>query len=75
MEEGTRRLTNQHTYIYKENSKQRERKGVKRCWKWKNKEWRGQKTKQIKKKKKKEEEEEEEERDGIKKGMRGQVTW
>ena len=50
MEEGTRRLTNQHTYIYKENSKQRERKGVKRCWKWKNKEWRGQKTKQILKK-------------------------
>lgn len=30
MEEGTRRLTNQHTYIYKENNKQRERKGVKR---------------------------------------------
>lgn len=39
--------TNTHTYG---NNKQRERKGVKRCWKWKNKEWRCQKTKQIKKK-------------------------
>ena len=28
MEEGTRRLTNQHTYIYKKNIKQRERKDV-----------------------------------------------
>ena len=65
MEEGTRRLTNQHTYIYKENNKQRERKGVKRTRS-------GEVKKQNRLKKKKKEEEEE--RDGIKKGMRGQVT-
>ena len=65
MEEGTRRLTNQHTYIYKKNIKQRERKDV---------EMKEQGVERAKNKTDLKKKEEEEERDGVKEGMRGQVT-
>ena len=66
--------TNTHTYIRKIASRGKEKE-------WKDVEnertrsGEGKKQNRLKKKKEEEEEEEEEERDGIKKGMRGQVSW